>query len=104
MRAAEPDAAAGKDDGALRPRDAREDVSGSGIDNGRFPRLVEFGRIEAGQQVVGNDLRRLDELGSASRRERVCQYVYISVVAVYYKKNKQPHCHQLNTTTTVNTS
>src|SRR3546814_16077350 len=30
-----------------------------------------------------------DQIGSASCRERVCQYVSISVVAVSYKKKKQ---------------
>src|SRR3546814_16187816 len=51
------------------------------------------GRGEAG----GADRHRLaqaqtiglaDEIGRASCRERVCQYVYISVVAVSLKKNK----------------
>src|SRR3546814_17373181 len=34
-----------------------------------------------------DDLR--DEIGRASCRERVCQYVYILVVAGYFKKKKQ---------------
>src|SRR3546814_16750306 len=37
--------------------------------------------------VSGGDAILLAETGSASRRERVCQYVLISVVAVPLKKN-----------------
>src|SRR3546814_20123722 len=39
-----------------------------------------------GVEVVGPDA---DEIGRASCRERVCQYVYISVVAVALKKKKE---------------
>src|SRR3546814_16207734 len=34
-------------------------------------------------------IKRIYEIGRASCRERVCQYVYISVVAVSLKKKKQ---------------
>src|SRR3546814_17469223 len=37
----------------------------------------------------------MEEIGRASGRERVCQYVYISVVAVSLKKKKQQN-HQHN--------
>src|SRR3546814_19736821 len=34
------------------------------------------------------DFEQIDEIGRASCRERVCQYVYVSVVAVSLKKTK----------------
>src|SRR3546814_15945296 len=42
------------------------------------------------QPDLGGELRHfaVDEIGRASCRERVCQYVYISVVAVSLKKKK----------------
>src|SRR3546814_11575312 len=35
----------------------------------------------------------VDEIGRASCRERVCQYVYISVVAVSFKKKKNTNTY-----------
>src|SRR3546814_12506050 len=35
------------------------------------------------------EIRAAEQLGRASGRERVCQYVWISVVAVTFKKHKQ---------------
>src|SRR3546814_17252542 len=41
-----------------------------------------------------NTALTLIEIGRASGRERVCQYVYISVVAVSYKKKTQQETHE----------
>src|SRR3546814_19259031 len=46
-------------------------------------KLIPYGRI--GEP---DDVARAVELGRASCRARVCQYVSISVVAVYFKKKK----------------
>src|SRR3546814_15906581 len=52
---------------------AQPDRRGGGCRGKAWPRGVE----------VENDMGRLVEIGRASCRERVCQYVLISVVAVY---------------------
>src|SRR3546814_17190059 len=48
-------------------------------------------RLEGGGQV-----HRVVEIGRASCRERVCQYVYISVVAVSLKKKENITAHEKN--------
>src|SRR3546814_16886336 len=45
--------------------------------------------VFVGQGVVAPEFDHA-AIGRACGRERVCQYVYISVVAVYLKKNIQP--------------
>src|SRR3546814_14476517 len=50
-----------------------------------FVRLHEEGLVYRGQRLVNWD----PEIGRASCRERVCQYVSFSVVAVALKKKKQ---------------
>src|SRR3546814_16880432 len=40
------------------------------------------------QRLVPKRMRQLKQIGRASCRERVCQYVYISVVAVSFKKKR----------------
>src|SRR3546814_15857401 len=70
-----------------------------GLSIADFPRLVPVGEgvyaYEAPRKpgfttvsmiVVGSDGVLIAEIGRASCRERVCQYVYISVVAVSLKK------------------
>src|SRR3546814_2593170 len=42
----------------------------------------------ASGRVTGFEIVPIDQIGRASCRERVCQYVYISVVAVSFKKKK----------------
>src|SRR3546814_17869418 len=46
--------------------------------------------------IQGRLVRAVDKIGRASCRERVCQYVSISVVAVYLKKK---HTNVMNYTT-----
>src|SRR3546814_15973566 len=54
----------------------------------------EYKETEGSPELKGMLRRRqyelLNEIGRASRRERECQYVYISVVAVSLKKTKCP--------------
>src|SRR3546814_11715136 len=45
-------------------------------------------RHQAGAGIVAHRRDRRREIGRASRRERVCQYVEISVVAGYFKTKK----------------
>src|SRR3546814_16678996 len=67
-------------------RDQREKIRGLG------PRVVPqrpVGAVLALARIDDIAVRQQDrESGRASCRERVCQYVEISVVAVTYKKNK----------------
>src|SRR3546814_21063747 len=44
-----------------------------------------------------------NEIGRASTRDRVCQYVYLSVVAVSFKKKLNNNTLQLQSTTTYQT-
>src|SRR3546814_12832954 len=46
-------------------------------------------RVGLSSTPCWNRIRRLEEIGRASCRERVCQSVEISVVAVSLKKNNQ---------------
>src|SRR3546814_20317173 len=52
------------------------------------------------QAAAGLFHRRLDQIGRASCRERVCQYVYISVVAVSLKKKHTQNANTPATSTT----
>src|SRR3546814_11924492 len=53
--------------------------------------LDDFRTDEAGNSLVASGGNGFDEIGRASCRERVCQYVYISVFAVSLKKKKQKY-------------
>src|SRR3546814_17822236 len=50
--------------------------------------LTSLARDHGYEQVVPPLLLRDAEIGCGSRRERVCRYVYVSVVAVSLKKKK----------------
>src|SRR3546814_17537457 len=92
----------------MRISDWSSDVCSSDLRRGQVHRLqavlvglpVRRARILAGRgrdeemhALRGPDLQREPgrEIGSASCRERECQYVSISVVAVSLKKKKKQH-------------
>src|SRR3546814_17492915 len=55
-----------------------------------FQRIGRGALVRSGVvRRAGRIARRVVERGRASGRERVCQYVYISGVAVYLNKKKQ---------------
>src|SRR3546814_8297121 len=60
------------------------------IVDGRVARR-KLGRLAFGNifQRIGAAVVKITQIGRASCRERVCQYVYISVVAVSLKKKVQ---------------
>src|SRR3546814_19475734 len=62
---------------------------GSRADGGDTPRLTAW-HLRRTLQAIGSRARRAPagKSGRASCRERVCQYVSVSVVAVSLKKNK----------------
>src|SRR3546814_18381228 len=53
------------------------------------------GHVRKGE--TGTTVVYADQIGRASCRERVCQYVYISVVAEYLKKQKKKTIDETNT-------
>src|SRR3546814_13426712 len=83
--------------GELAERAAALRQSLDGTDPAAFARAVESevaGRLAAladGIEAYRRHPYRRDQIGRASCRERVCQYVEISVVAVYLKKKKDKH-------------
>src|SRR3546814_13244173 len=82
---------------------------GLGGPNGPLPlHITEYVR-ERQRNNADSTSKRFLEIGSASCRERVCQYVYISVVAASLKKQPQhstkiKQLHQLTKTTTKSSS
>src|SRR3546814_16389962 len=72
--------------GTLKPN---EDMSDAELIQAAVPARCD----ERGFLLIGNPPELgpyvLPEIGRASWRDRVCQYVYISVVAVSLKKNKR---------------
>src|SRR3546814_13860851 len=56
------------------------------LDSGQLARLAMLREVELAQASAARATHLADEIGRASCRERVCQYVYISVVAVATKK------------------
>src|SRR3546814_16396685 len=63
-----------------------------------FPGLAEHARLVVG--VIAGE--GLEQIGRASWRERVCQYVLISVVAVSLKKHTSSTCQDNSTISTKN--
>src|SRR3546814_11028750 len=66
-------------------------------------RAAERNRLHHEKQTLTRAGRLGQEIGRASCRERVCQYVEISVVAVSLKKKKQTEHHISNSNTKQNT-
>src|SRR3546814_11100423 len=66
----------------------------------RHRRAVAFGRIDVEQDRLAHRHERRAEnaldIGRASCRERVCQYVYISVIALSLKKNNCAFIYSIN--------
>src|SRR3546814_14332163 len=74
------------DGGLGRVKLRRQAITIDGILNFHAANDLERGRFSRdGPQKLSADFR---EIGRASCRERVCQYVYISVAAVSLKKKK----------------
>src|SRR3546814_20828955 len=90
------------------PPDATRDIVGPGEESGTFASFVELVieefnedrgaeattrpdyQASADDNVIIQGIQGSDKIGRASCRARVCQYVYISVVAVSLtKKNKR---------------
>src|SRR3546814_18194523 len=51
--------------------------------------ITDYGEPEDGDLVEAAEKLAIPEIGRATCRERVCQYVYISVVDVSLKKNTE---------------
>src|SRR3546814_19249272 len=58
------------------------------VTQGRLGALIANARATGSPMVVLTHLRAAIQIGRASRRERVCQYAYISVAPGELKKKK----------------
>src|SRR3546814_15452988 len=70
--------------GRTRRQVERADLALVGVQH-----VVHAARVGAGEQRIGVDVAAIDEFGSASCRERGCQYVYLSGVAGSLNKKRE---------------
>src|SRR3546814_19250879 len=89
-------------------RGVRDDHGGQPLVERDRDDVVDVGGFKVGGDLQENRFRRpgglrrrdaVEQIGRASCRERVCQYVSISVVAVSLKKKKQNKHSKLTITT-----
>src|SRR3546814_17416364 len=73
----------------------RFDMSGCGESDGEFGRVIPLEQVEDTRAALSYLQTR--QIGRASCRERVCQYVSISVVAASLKKKTTTKKHDQHT-------